>query len=55
MQFLACEGQKAAGVLGYSPLPPNLVQADFDAVGASPGTRSRGADGSELPGPVHDG
>jgi ABC-type phosphate transport system substrate-binding protein len=32
VQFIACDGQKAAGVLGYSPLPPNLVQADFDAV-----------------------
>jgi phosphate transport system substrate-binding protein len=38
VQFLACEGQQAAGVLGYSPLPPNLVQADFNAVGAITGT-----------------
>jgi len=30
--FLACQGQQAAGTLGYSPLPNNLVQADFDAV-----------------------
>jgi phosphate ABC transporter phosphate-binding protein len=38
VQFLACDGQKAAGVLGYSPLPPNLVQADFDAVEKITGT-----------------
>lgn len=38
VHFLACDGQKAAGVLGYSPLPPNLVQADFDAVKLITGT-----------------
>jgi phosphate transport system substrate-binding protein len=38
VQFLACDGQKAAGVLGYSPLPPNLVQADFNAVQLITGT-----------------
>jgi phosphate ABC transporter phosphate-binding protein len=38
IQFIACNGQKAAGVLGYSPLPLNLVQADFDAVGRITGT-----------------
>jgi phosphate ABC transporter phosphate-binding protein len=32
IQFIACQGQQAAGQLGYSPLPPNLVQDDFDAV-----------------------
>ena len=32
IQFIACQGQQSAGQLGYSPLPPNLVQADFDAV-----------------------
>jgi phosphate transport system substrate-binding protein len=31
--FLACAGQEQMAVLGYSPLPPNLVQEDFDAVG----------------------
>lgn len=30
--FLACRGQQAAGQLGYSPLPPNLVEDDFEAV-----------------------
>jgi phosphate transport system substrate-binding protein len=32
IEFLACRGQDAAGQLGYSPLPPNLVQDDFDAI-----------------------
>lgn len=32
VQFVACRGQIAAGELGYSPLPPNLVQDDFDAI-----------------------
>jgi len=31
--FLACAGQQKMAVLGYSPLPPNLVQEDFDAIG----------------------
>lgn len=30
--YFACEGQQKAGVLGYSPLPKNLVKAVFDAV-----------------------
>lgn len=44
VQFLACQGQEAAGELGYSPLPPNLVQADFDAV--------QRIDGVQLPTPT---
>jgi phosphate transport system substrate-binding protein len=32
IEFLACRGQQAAGQLGYSPLPPNLVQDDFNAI-----------------------
>lgn len=31
--FLACAGQDQMATLGYSPLPPNLVQEDFDAIG----------------------
>jgi phosphate transport system substrate-binding protein len=31
--FLACAGQQKMALLGYSPLPPNLVQEDFDAIG----------------------
>jgi hypothetical protein len=35
--YIACAGQREAAPLGYSPLPPNLVQADFDAVSRLPG------------------
>ena len=31
--FLACAGQSKMAQLGYSPLPPVLVQEDFNAVG----------------------
>ncbi|MGO8871390.1 MAG: substrate-binding domain-containing protein [Acidimicrobiales bacterium] len=31
--YVACAGQQAMADLGYSPLPPNLVQEDFDAIG----------------------
>lgn len=33
VQFVACAGQSQMAQLGYSPLPPNLVQEDFDAIG----------------------
>jgi phosphate ABC transporter phosphate-binding protein len=32
IEYLACDGQQAAGELGYSPLPPNLVQEDFNGI-----------------------
>lgn len=32
MVYFACEGQQKASVLGYSPLPENLVEAVFAAV-----------------------
>ncbi|MBV9526139.1 MAG: substrate-binding domain-containing protein [Candidatus Dormibacteraeota bacterium] len=35
--YIACGGQQEATPLGYSPLPPNLVQADFAAVARIPG------------------
>jgi phosphate transport system substrate-binding protein len=35
--YIACAGQKEAAPLGYSPLPPNLVKADFAAVRRIPG------------------
>jgi phosphate transport system substrate-binding protein len=31
--FMACAGQQKMALLGYSPLPPNLVQEDFNAIG----------------------
>ncbi|MHB8439343.1 MAG: substrate-binding domain-containing protein [Acidimicrobiales bacterium] len=45
IQFIACRGQQAAGTLGYSPLPPNLVEDDFEAV-----NRLNGA--AQLPTPT---
>ncbi len=44
VQFLACQGQESAGKLGYSPLPLNLVEADFSAV--------KRIDGVTLPTPT---
>jgi len=32
IQYFACAGQQAAGQLGYSPLPPNLVEEDFKGI-----------------------
>ena len=37
MQYFACDGQQKASVLGYAPLPPNLVQVVFDAIQDLPG------------------
>ncbi|MGO9196238.1 MAG: substrate-binding domain-containing protein [Acidimicrobiales bacterium] len=37
IRFLACEGQQSAGILGYAPLPPNLVDEDFAAINRIPG------------------
>ena len=37
MLYFACAGQQKAAVLGYSPLPPNLIKVVFDAVKRLPG------------------
>jgi len=37
MIYFACEGQRKADLLGYSPLPPNLVQIVFDSEKLVPG------------------
>lgn len=37
INYFACEGQQKAEVLGYSPLPKNLVQVVFEAVRQIPG------------------
>ena len=44
IQFVACAGQSQMAQLGYSPLPPNLVQEDFDAIGR--------LNGGQQPAPV---
>ncbi|MGQ0679655.1 MAG: phosphate ABC transporter substrate-binding protein PstS [Actinomycetota bacterium] len=42
MRYYACDGQRSADRLGYSPLPPNLVQGVFDAIRALPGDADPG-------------
>jgi len=37
VNYFLCEGQQKADVLGYSPLPVNLVQAGFEQVRRIPG------------------
>lgn len=43
--YVACLGQSKMASLGYSPLPPNLVEDDFQAAGRLPG-------GTEPPPPT---
>ena len=54
--FIACRGQQAAGQLGYSPIPPNLIQVDFEAIkrlnGADP---PPAIDGAHCPNPYLTG
>jgi phosphate transport system substrate-binding protein len=35
--YVACLGQRSMATLGYTPLPPNLVELDFQAAGRLPG------------------
>ena len=37
IEFVACLGQSKMAQLGYSPIPPNLVEDDFQAAGRLPG------------------
>src|SRR6202011_2769950 len=37
MIYIACAGQREATPLGYSPMPPNLIQDVFNAVHRIPG------------------
>ncbi len=55
IQFVACRGQQSAGALGYSPLPPNLVQADFDAIQRITGTALPAPNASNCANPYIDG
>lgn len=45
ISFVACLGQSKVAALGYAPLPPNLVEDDFQAAGRLPG-------GTEPPPPT---
>ncbi|MDM7855521.1 phosphate ABC transporter substrate-binding protein PstS [Cellulomonas alba] len=42
--YFLCEGQQQAPVLGYSPLPINLVQAGLDQVRRIPGVQAQSVD-----------
>jgi phosphate ABC transporter phosphate-binding protein len=42
--YFLCEGQQQAEVLGYSPLPINLVKAGLDQVKKIPGVESKSID-----------
>ncbi|MGO8876517.1 MAG: substrate-binding domain-containing protein [Acidimicrobiales bacterium] len=57
IEFLACRGQDSAGQLGYSPLPPNLVQDDFNAVDRIAGAAKAPAKptAANCPNPYVDG
>ena len=37
IHYVACLGQSQMAKLGYSPIPPNLVEDDFQAMGRLPG------------------
>ena len=53
--YMLCEGQKQAEVLGYSPLPANLVNAGLDQVKRIPGATAAAsvcAPGSITPPPT---
>jgi phosphate transport system substrate-binding protein len=45
VEFIACQGQETAAALGYTPIPPNLVVDDFNAV-------NRIAGATQLPAPT---
>lgn len=56
--YMLCEGQKQAEVLGYSPLPANLVTAGLDQVKRIPGATAAAsvcAPGSFVPAPTASG
>lgn len=56
MIYFACQGQRDADRLGYSPLPRNLVQGVFDAVNAIPGAPTPPAlDAANCPNPTITG
>lgn len=56
INYFLCEGQQKAEVLGYSPLPINLVQAGFEQVRKIPGfVEPPGGDLSACNNPTFDG
>jgi len=56
IDFLACAGQEKMSVLGYAPLPPTLVTADFAAIGRmSGGVRPPAPTAANCANPYIDG
>ncbi len=56
VSYLACAGQEQMSELGYSPLPPNQVQQDFDAVGRiTGGVEPPPPTAANCPNPTVDG
>jgi len=56
LKFVSCQGQRQAGQLGYTPLPPNLVQDDFDAIRRINGAPDPGTvDATNCPNPYVTG
>jgi phosphate ABC transporter phosphate-binding protein len=51
-KYFLCEGQQQAPVLGYSPLPINLVKAGLDQVRNIPGVDQQGVDISKCNNPT---
>ncbi|MBB5805662.1 phosphate transport system substrate-binding protein [Saccharothrix ecbatanensis] len=50
--YFLCEGQQQADLLGYSPLPINLVRAGMDQVAKIPGTTRQNKDISKCNNPT---
>jgi hypothetical protein len=50
--YFLCEGQQQAPVLGYSPLPLNLVQAGLEQVRRIPGVQAQSIDLSKCNNPT---
>jgi len=50
--YFLCEGQQSADVLGYSPLPINLVKAGLDQVKKIPGVAAEAVDISKCNNPT---
>jgi phosphate ABC transporter phosphate-binding protein len=53
--YFLCEGQQQADVLGYSPLPINLVQAGLDQVRRIPGADLQSVDIARCNNPTFSG
>lgn len=56
IDYFACAGQQEMSELGYAPLPPNLVQEDFNAIGRlNGGVQPPPPTAANCPNPTLDG